>query len=374
MKLRTLIHRILVGALVTFAATGALTVAVPSAAASVAGGTITSSEVLSRAQHWVDQGYTYLNDWHRDTWRTGPTGAERYRRDCSGLVSMAWHLPEGDWDTGDFENWIGGSLTRLPNFDALAPGDAILRVNFNGLSNHMELFARWKNPANHGEGAYFYSFNGTGETVRNPSVPSNLGNLGFHSYSHIVDNYEHAVHYNMMTTGGSASLNGDNRADIVKKPGTTPGAFYNNGLTPNKGIYWDYPDSDGYPIGSGWDLANDAYYFADMNGDGRKDMIKKTPDHTLQAYYKTATGWDYPGAGGYVIGLGWDIPNDALYFADLNGDGRADIVKKTSDNQLQAYYNNGLTPDKGIYWDHPGAGGYVIGLGWDIPNNALYFV
>ncbi|MEW9529869.1 hypothetical protein, partial [Microbispora sp. NPDC049125] len=180
----------LTGAVVT-----AVTIAAPAHAASTAGGQIAPSEVLSRAQYWVDKGYTYLNSSDTSTWRTGPTGTERYRRDCSGLISMVWHLPEGYYDTSVYESWLGGRLTRLGSFNDLRPGDAILRVNFKGLSDHTELFAFWASDADHSKGAYFYSFNSTGYTVRNPYKNNTENKLGFRSLSDITTNFEHAIHY-----------------------------------------------------------------------------------------------------------------------------------------------------------------------------------
>jgi cell wall-associated NlpC family hydrolase len=78
----------------------------------------------------VDAGITYTQTgtWFRDAWVD-----KTYRRDCSGLVSMAWHLGES-YVTGDFQ---GSSpyWTRLASRDQLAPGDAIVR------NRHMELFS-----------------------------------------------------------------------------------------------------------------------------------------------------------------------------------------------------------------------------------------
>ncbi|WP_218041573.1 hypothetical protein, partial [Acrocarpospora macrocephala] len=204
MKLNRLIPRALsIMAAAAFAFTGVavttVTTAVPAHAASTPGGQIIRSEILSRAQYWVSQGYTYLNSSDKSTWRTGPDGPDRYRRDCSGLVSMVWHLPEGYYDTSVYESWIGSRITRLSSFDDLDAGDAVLRVNFKGLSDHVEVFARWKNAADHAQGAYFYSFNSTGETVRNPYANSSFGNLGFRSRSDITSNFEHAIHYNNTT-------------------------------------------------------------------------------------------------------------------------------------------------------------------------------
>ncbi|WP_283137941.1 hypothetical protein, partial [Rhizohabitans arisaemae] len=73
---------------------------------------------------------------------TDVEGDNRYGPDCSGLVSMAWHITansgKGGNSTDDFETW--GGKTYLGSLHDLLPGDAILK---NG---HMELFARWKNP------------------------------------------------------------------------------------------------------------------------------------------------------------------------------------------------------------------------------------
>ncbi|MBO3747386.1 VCBS repeat-containing protein [Streptosporangiaceae bacterium NEAU-GS5] len=356
----------------------------PAHADSVANGSITPTEILSRAQYWVNQGYTYLNDGDRNTWRTGPSGPDRYRRDCSGLISMVWHLAEGYYDTSIFESWIGGQITELGSFNDLQPGDAVLRVNFHGLDDHVELFSHWKNAADHSQGAYFYSFNRTGETVRNPYADSNFGHPGFHSLSDIQSDFEHAIHYNMvMSDVHRPSLNGDGRAEIVKK--RTDGvltAFYNGGLTASKGISWDQLATDGYPIGNGWaGDANSAVYFADLNGDGRADIVKKRTDGVLTAFYNgglTASkgiSWDQLATDGYPIGNGWGgDANSAVYFADLNGDGRADIVKKRTDGVLTAFYNGGLTASKGISWDQLATDGYPIGNGWaGDANSAVYF-
>ena len=61
----------------------------PSALASDLGGTISRSEVLKRAQRWVDLDGPYSQD-QGDAYGDGD--GHSYRPDCSGYVSMAWHL------------------------------------------------------------------------------------------------------------------------------------------------------------------------------------------------------------------------------------------------------------------------------------------
>lgn len=169
--------------------------AAPAQAASAVNGPITRSEVLQRAQHWVNQGHTYLNSSDTSTWRAGLDGGKTYRRDCSGLVSMAWHL-DNSYVTGDFLS-NGHSWHALPGgIDALRPGDAYVN------SGHMELFARWDNENDHSQGAEVYSFNNTGETVENPYAPSNFGTTGHRSRA-ALNNYTAIRNDNVIEDSGA---------------------------------------------------------------------------------------------------------------------------------------------------------------------------
>jgi hypothetical protein len=154
---------------------------------------ITRSEVLARAQYWVDQGYTYSQE------QTAPDSSGRpYRTDCSGLVSMAWHLgtsyvTDPTRGTLNFETWSGKTVIGA---DQLQPGDAILQRNDPTNLHHIELFASWKDPTDHTRGAWFYSFNHLGETVRNPYAPNNVGKYGEESWSEMTASYATPIRYN----------------------------------------------------------------------------------------------------------------------------------------------------------------------------------
>lgn len=137
------------------------------------GGQIGRTEVLARAQHWVERRFTYGTQFkngsvtskeHRPDAR-----GKQYRTDCSGLVAMAWHLPQS-LTTADMLRWAGAF--KLPSRDDLKPGDALLK------DGHVELFVRWVDAKRHRKGAFVYSFNTFGETVRNPRARTNHGNLG----------------------------------------------------------------------------------------------------------------------------------------------------------------------------------------------------
>ena len=144
----------LVGALLTVD----VVAAGPAQAASSMNGTIRRSEVLERAKYWADQGITYTQS---ARYRDRDSSSHTYRRDCSGLVAMAWHLSGPGPVTADFV----GSDSRWTSIsrDSMKPGDAMVR---NG---HMELFAGWLSNSDHSKGAFVYSFNQDGLKVKWPN-------------------------------------------------------------------------------------------------------------------------------------------------------------------------------------------------------------
>jgi hypothetical protein len=83
---------------------------------------ITRSDVLARAQTWIDTPVAYSQAKYFGGYRT----------DCSGYVSMCWQTGTS-WNTRTF-----ASVTRAIPVDQLQPGDAMLRVGY-----HVRLFYGW---------------------------------------------------------------------------------------------------------------------------------------------------------------------------------------------------------------------------------------
>ncbi|MFE2306027.1 hypothetical protein, partial [Streptomyces sp. NPDC059411] len=130
----SLILRRMTGAVaLTFAAV-ALTFATASgASASEPGGTIGRGETMDRAWSWVAEQVPY--SW--DGCHANQFGC--YRPDCSGFVSMAWHL------NTSLTTWDLWNVTfDIPAGD-LQPGDALLRDS--GGTDHVALFVRWADAA-----------------------------------------------------------------------------------------------------------------------------------------------------------------------------------------------------------------------------------
>jgi hypothetical protein len=87
-------------------------------------------------------------------------------------------------------------------------------------------------------------------------------------------------------------------------------------------------------IGTGWQAFTQMITPGDVTGDGRVDLLGRTPAGTLYLY--RGTGVTYPTARGYqagtVVSHGWRSYNTVLSVGDLTGDGRADLLARTPAN------------------------------------------
>jgi hypothetical protein len=112
-------------------------------ATSSVGGAITRAEVIARAQYWLETKPPYCQcaPYYPD-----PQG-RTYRPDCSGAVSMAWHLDSSytTFDLDPFNSQWRSDLTHSISAAALQPGDAL--VLDDGSTEHIALFIAWADSA-----------------------------------------------------------------------------------------------------------------------------------------------------------------------------------------------------------------------------------
>lgn len=95
------------------------------------GGQISRDEVIARSENWITAVVMYSqSDFYPD-----PQG-KTYRQDCSGFVSMAWHL-----DQSLTTATLPSVATKIDKAD-LQPGDIL-----DEPSHHTVLFLRWADDA-----------------------------------------------------------------------------------------------------------------------------------------------------------------------------------------------------------------------------------
>ncbi|MEV0902389.1 VCBS repeat-containing protein, partial [Actinoplanes sp. NPDC049802] len=107
-----------------------------------------------------------------------------------------------------------------------------------------------------------------------------------------------------------------------------------------------------------------------LSGDRHAEIVRKR-DGNLYASYNNGINGDLTVRWGspVQIGNGWNDPDNAVYFADISGDGHAEVIRKDTNGDLFAYYNNGINSDLTVRWGNP----VRIGNGWNDANNAVYF-
>ncbi|MFF5202601.1 FG-GAP repeat domain-containing protein [Micromonospora parva] len=272
--------RLIAGAALSLAVIGAnalLTIS-PAEASSI-NGPITRTEMLDRAQNWVDRDITYTQT---GTWAKDVDGSHTYRRDCSGLVSMAWHLSQS-YVTDQFQG-SNAMWTTLGSINDFQPGDAMVR------SGHIELFAFWKDKNDHSKGAYVYSFNSDGQTVQNPYANNNTGSRGFNGWDDL------RTYKPIRRTGIEA---------------TEP--------TPE-------PEPEPTPVAD----PNVVQLSGDFNGDGRDDaaMLYLHKDSSIELFTSLANASGGFGAyfGSYKLPANsWKWNSFRTIVGDFNGDGRSDL-------------------------------------------------
>lgn len=165
-------------------------------------------------------------------------------------------------------------------------------------------------------------------------------------------------------------INGDGLPDQlmhVWDGNSHTGAWLNTGDSWVYAGQWVPPAALGYRIGKVID--NNGTQIIDINGDGLPDLLTHLWDGSSHqgAWLNTGNGWAYapqwipPAALGYRIGT--VIDSNGTRFADVNGDGRPDLLMHVWDgsSHMGAWINNGNGWTYAPEWTPPAALGYRIG-------------
>lgn len=156
MKTRTWLRRLALAAAVTVTVTGA-GVGAPAAEAfpvdpcsdyadcNTVGGHISRATVIRRAMLWVDSGQPYSQAVHDAYNGTGQNLQHKWRRDCSGYVSMAWRLRGKPDNYGRYTGNLHEISTEI-GFRSLKRGDILVDPDGGpGYPAHVMIFDGWVN-------------------------------------------------------------------------------------------------------------------------------------------------------------------------------------------------------------------------------------
>ncbi|GAA3129738.1 VCBS repeat-containing protein [Streptosporangium carneum] len=281
-------------------------------------------EALVRAQSWIDERVPYSQSaCHRN-------GYGNYRTDCSGYVSMAWGLRRS-YTTSTLEQ-VSHEIARSD----LRPGDALNRPGV-----HVALFVRWADEAR------------TTPVVREQAGPDGSPTAERTWRASTANAYTPIRYDNIVDTAPGSSLSGDGRADIATVMPNGDVKAWHNGAGFSH-MPWD---ADAV-IGLGF--TKDNLHFADLDGDGDKEIIAVMPNGDVKAWRNGAGFGPMPWDGDTVIGLGFT--SDNLHFADLDGDRKAEIMAVMPNGDVKAWHN-------GRGFSHmPWDADTVIGLGFAKDN------
>ncbi|WP_307795244.1 N-acetylmuramoyl-L-alanine amidase [Actinacidiphila acididurans] len=152
----------------------------------------------------------------------------------------------------------------------------------------------------------------------------------------------------------TATLPGSTRADLMGRD--------------SSGVLWQYqgtsngstPFLSRYKIGSGWQVYNAITRLTPLHADGTGDAVARDTSGVLW-YYQGSGNINQPFKARTKVGAGWNMYTLLAGVGDMTGDGKADLVARDSKGVLWLYQGTGSTTA-------PFATRVQIGAGWNTFN------
>ncbi|WP_162231101.1 FG-GAP-like repeat-containing protein [Leucobacter musarum] len=153
-----------------------------------------------------------------------------------------------------------------------------------------------------------------------------------------------------------ADVNGDGLPDVVGIASDGVYVAINTGKSFKAMSRW----TTSYTTAWGWSVADTPRWLEDVNGDGKDDIVGITKEGV---YVSLSTGTGFSGAklwnAGFGANAGWSGKSHPRMLADVNGDGRPDVVGFASDGAYVAL-NTGSSFSAMTRW----AAGFGTASGW----------
>ncbi|MFD7918212.1 FG-GAP repeat domain-containing protein [Streptomyces sp. NPDC059740] len=167
-------------------------------------------------------------------------------------------------------------------------------------------------------------------------------------YADLLELYNGTLYNYNSPAGGGELASGWPNYPLVLGPGDLTGDGHGDLLArDSSGVLWLYPGrGDGASlaartkVGGGWDAYNSLVGSGDFTGDGRTDIVARTPAGTLYLYPGTGRA-AVPFLAKVKLGTGWQQYGQLVSPGDLDGDGRADLLGANSAGTLYRYSSYG---------------------------------
>ncbi|WP_242483852.1 FG-GAP-like repeat-containing protein [Streptomyces sp. NE5-10] len=272
-----------------------------------------------------------------------PTGQDGslLARDNAGALYL--YLPKGDGTLSAPQKVAEAGV--FAGIDQFALGGNVPYTGKDGLMARDSAGTLW-----------FYGSSTTGKLNRRQAISdtgewagatwTNLSSLNSDGYADVLQNLSGDLYIDMLYIGGgwggynafvgAGDLSGDGKGDLLARDGS--GVLY---------LYKGNGQGDAFSsrirVGSGWGGYNKLFGAGDYTGDGRTDLLARTTGGVLYLYAGTGNA-AAPFAARKEIGSGWNTYKHLAAAGDLNADGKGDIVGATSGGDLYTYLNT--TPGK----------------------------
>lgn len=138
-------------------------------------------------------------------------------------------------------------------------------------------------------------------------------------------------------------VNGDGKTDLVTRDiGGNFTTYLSNGYTFVSAGVTSFP---GHTDAGGWNSGH-RYFLMDVNGDGLTDIVARYVSGDFEVF--ASNGVSFSSAGIFPLGLtdagGWN--EGVRYFmADMNGDGKTELIARGADGSMRIYQSTTAAPD-----------------------------